>query len=77
MSAGQRGMLEDPITFELFGCDASALDAPLTLECGHTFSRKTVTNVRSACYGPDTLTLQLSHSDICSVLCTYARFNCS
>ena len=40
-------LLEDPISFEPFGSVASAPNAPIGLECGHTYSRATIIDVRS------------------------------
>ena len=39
-------LLEDPISFEPFGSVASAPNAPIGLECGHTYSRFTIMDVR-------------------------------
>jgi hypothetical protein len=39
-------LLEDPISCEPFGSDPQAPNAPISLECGHTYSRRTIEDVR-------------------------------
>ena len=39
--------LADPVSLELFSAEASHEMAPMLLECGHTCSRKTITQVGS------------------------------
>ena len=39
--------LEDPFSAEPFSSDVNAPNAPIVLECGHNFTRETISDVRT------------------------------
>ena len=59
-SVAKDELLEDAISMMPFGSDPAAPNAPISLECGHTFCRSTIEDVR--------YTLRTSHSGMtCAV----------